>query len=100
LEEGLVEKANALGKHFVDRLKPHQLIKSFRGKGLFIAVELEDKALVKKVMDHCFEKGLLFDLFLFNETGFRIAPPLTISEKEVDKICDIILWAMEESLNS
>ena len=37
------------------------------------------------------EHGIMSDWFLFCDTAFRISPPLTISEEEIDDSCRIIL---------
>jgi len=45
----------------------------------------------KKVIDRCIEKGILTDWFLFAPNCMRMAPPLTITKKEIRKACRIIL---------
>ena len=79
-------------------LLKHSLIKSVRGKGLLFAIEFENEAINQKVIQLCFEKGLLTDWFLFSPFCLRIAPPLTISDDEIRKACNIILEAIEKTL--
>jgi acetylornithine aminotransferase len=68
----------------------HPKIKEIRGKGLMLAIEFEDEALAKKVVEKCLKKGLIPFYFLFTKTAIRITPPLTVSDKEIIEGCKII----------
>lgn len=85
-EEGLVERADKLGASFLERLKsiesPH--IVDVRGKGLFIGVELDTKA--RPYCEALKDEGLLCKET--HENVLRFAPPLVITEEELD-------WAFE-----
>jgi len=85
-EEGLVDRADKLGASFLERLKtiesPH--IVDIRGKGLFIGVELDTKA--RPYCEALKEEGLLCKET--HENVLRFAPPLVISEEDLD-------WAFE-----
>ena len=74
---------------FTEHLK-HPKIKGIRGRGLMLAIEFEDEFLAKKVVEKCLEQGLILFYFLFTKTTIRITPPLTISENEIIKGCEII----------
>ncbi len=69
----------------------HPSIKSFRGKGLLIALQIKDEQTNLEVIDKCIEKGVIIDWFLFAPDCMRIAPPLIISEEEIKAACEIIL---------
>lgn len=73
----------------------HPKIKSIRGKGLMLAVEFEDEILAKKLVEESIKKGLILFYFLFTKTAIRITPPLTISENEIIKGCNIIKQIVE-----
>ncbi len=73
----------------------HPAIKSVRGKGLFLALEFDNEVINQKIIQRCFEKGLLTDWFLFSPNCLRIAPPLTISENEIKIACKIITDSIE-----
>lgn len=90
LEEKLIEQVENKEKLFRSLLK-HPRIKSINGKGLLLAIEFESYELNKKIIDKCIEKGVITDWFLFNSHSMRIAPPLTITEEEITKACQIIL---------
>jgi acetylornithine/N-succinyldiaminopimelate aminotransferase len=72
----------------------HNKIKSINSFGLWMAVEFESFEVCKKVIDHCIENGVLTDWFLFASNCLRISPPLTISEEEIRRSCQVILSAL------
>jgi 4-aminobutyrate aminotransferase-like enzyme len=59
-----------------------------------IALQLDNYAHVKRVIDRCIEQGIIIDWFLFNDSSIRIAPPLTISEDEIRFACKVIISAL------
>lgn len=73
----------------------HPKIKAIRSIGLLIALEFENEKLCKNVIQECIKKGALTDWFLFASHCMRIAPPLTISNKEIKKSCSIIHHAID-----
>ena len=95
LKNNLIESVKEKEQMFV-RLLRHQLIKNFRTRGLLMAIEFEDESTCKRVVDACIQKGLLTDWFLFAPNCMRLAPPLTITEKEIRKVCVIIKDAIGE----
>lgn len=78
---------------FRERLK-HPSIKQVRGMGLMLALEFESFEKNKEVIDRCLEMGVLTDWFLFAEHSLRIAPPLTITEEQINEACGVILKAL------
>lgn len=83
-EDGLMQHALNMEKIYRQGLK-HPLIRSVRGRGLFLAVVLKEGVDVKHFISQAFENQLVIDQFLFSDNSFRIAPPLIISRKEVDE---------------
>jgi len=79
---------------FVEMLQ-HPLIKKVRANGLLIAVEFESFDINKRVIDGCLQQGILTDWFLFAPECMRIAPPLTISAKEIKKAVRTILQVLD-----
>lgn len=92
LEENLIATVHAKGQLFVQQLQ-HPSIKAVRCLGLMLAVEFEDFAFNKKVIDYCIAHGVMTDWFLFAPECLRIVPPLIISEDEIVNACNIILEA-------
>lgn len=74
----------------------HPKIKSFRGRGLMIGLELESEVLVQKVAAKAMEKGLILFWLLYETHILRITPPLTISLEEIREGCEILLNCLEE----
>ena len=95
LKKNVIDTVKAKEDMFRDLLK-HDQIRNFRSNGLLIALELENTEIAKKVVEKCVEYGVLTDWFLFAPHCMRIAPPLTISEKEIISACQIILKAINE----
>ncbi len=93
IEEDLSANAARMGGLF-KRSLVHPAIKEVRGVGLMLAVELGDAGKVQRMVMGCLENGVLGFWFLSCPTAFRIAPPLTITEAEVQHACTIILSQM------
>ncbi len=90
LEEGWIEQVGTKEQLF-KRLLQDPAIRAVRSAGLWMALEFDSFETNKKIIDACLEKGLLTDWFLFAANCLRIAPPLIISEKEIELACNIIL---------
>jgi acetylornithine/N-succinyldiaminopimelate aminotransferase len=72
----------------------HEKIISVRSFGLWMAVEFVSFEICKKIIDHCIEKGVFTDWFLFAPNCLRISPPLVISEHQIREACSILLEAI------
>ncbi len=81
-EENLVARSLEMGQYFMGKLKEieNPMIKDIRGRGLFIGVELHEKA--RPYCEQLKEKGLLCKET--HETTIRFAPPLNISKEDLD----------------
>jgi len=90
LEEDWISQV-AYKEQLFRRLLVHPSIRAVRSSGLLIAVEFDSFEQNKRIIDACIDKGLLTDWFLFAPACMRIAPPLVISEEEIEKACSIIL---------
>jgi len=69
----------------------HPKIKEIRGKGLMLALIMESPEIAQQVVKQSLSKGVLLFFLLFEPNAIRISPPLTISERQIKKGCDIIL---------
>lgn len=76
------------------KLLVHPSIKQIRGKGLMFALELDNFDLNKKIIDRCIKNGVITDWFLHCSNSMRIAPPLIITQTEIEKACEVILEAI------
>jgi len=102
--DNLVERADRLGRKLAQRLagmrERYEQVGDIRGRGLLQGVELvSDKAskapaeaLGAMVTAACLERGLHMNIVQLPGMGgiFRIAPPLTIAEPELDAGLDIL----------
>ncbi len=77
------------------KLLQHPKIKSINGKGLMLAVIVEDIDLANHIILYAHQRGFIFFWLLFELRAVRISPPLTISKEEIEKGCAIILEAIE-----
>ena len=94
-DEGLAENANRLGKVFRKRMEEMiaktDLAVLVRGKGLLNAVVINDSEDSHTAWDICIQlrdNGLLAKPTHGNI--IRFAPPLVITEKQINECCDII----------
>jgi acetylornithine/succinyldiaminopimelate/putrescine aminotransferase len=94
LEHRLWEAVSTKEARFRAALK-HPAILEFRSKGLMIAIRFDGFDQNKAIIDHCLENGVLTDWFLWCDDSLRIAPPLTITNEEIDWACARILEAVE-----
>jgi acetylornithine/N-succinyldiaminopimelate aminotransferase len=94
VESDLIEQVKAKEALFLQRLV-HPKIRAVRSAGLWMAVELRDFDEIQYVIKTCLAAGLITDWFLFNNRSLRIAPPLTISESEINWACNVILTALD-----
>ena len=91
-DEKLDENAEKLGSRFRSELRklPHSWIKDVRGKGLLNAVEVHADSGVD-AWDLCLklrDNGLLAKPT--HETTIRFAPPLVITETQLDQVLEIL----------
>ncbi|WP_303312506.1 aspartate aminotransferase family protein [Hymenobacter sp. BT730] len=83
------------------RLLRHPAIREVRGCGLLMAVEFESFAVLKPIIDRALEhEGVLTDWFLFCDNSLRLAPPLTISNVEIEEACAALLRAVEHVIGA
>ncbi len=88
---GITEKEAIIRKHLV-----HPLIKEIRGKGLMLAAITPSSEITNHVILKCQDAGLILFWLLFEPRAIRITPPLTITNEDIIKGCNII----KEVLNS
>ncbi|MDO9257333.1 MAG: aspartate aminotransferase family protein [Bacteroidales bacterium] len=96
INEKLVENIESKRKLIIQLLSKSKAISQIRSAGLMIALQLDNYAHVKRVIDRCIENGVILDWFLFNDSSIRIAPPLTISNEQIHEACRVILEALTE----
>lgn len=110
----LVARADRLGKRLHEKLlglqARHQVIGDVRGRGLLQGIELVTDRATKQPADRlgqavtaaCLEHSLHMNIVQLPGMGgvFRIAPPLTVSESELDAGLDILDTALTETAHT
>lgn len=72
-------------------------IKEVRGRGAMLGMELADVDLTRKVVDDCFEKGIILGWTLHSNTLVRLAPPLIMEPSLLVETLQAINKAVEEN---
>lgn len=75
----------------------HPKIKTVHGRGLMLAPELKSEEYALKVAAKCMEKGLIVFWLMYSIQNLRITPPITISNEEIRKGCQIILEVLDSN---
>ncbi len=105
-EEGLLERAQKMGKHALARLQAlgerHAAVADVRGLGLLLGVELIDPGtgaravrLAEEVLYCALSLGLSFKLSMGNV--ITLSPPLTVTQAQLDEALDILERALDEA---
>lgn len=107
-EEGLLKRASDLGKKALDefsRMKEEfEFIGDVRGIALLIGIDIVkdretkefDRNTALKICWRAWEKGLILVTFGKGGNVLRIAPPLVISEADLDRAIEIIRSSMRD----
>ncbi len=74
----------------------HHLIKEIRGRGLMLALILEDEKVANFLVLEALKRQLILFWLLYEKRAVRLTPPLTISKKEVEKGCQLILEILDD----
>lgn len=85
MKGNLIDDAERKGRKFVDALEGHREIIAIRQKGLMLGLDLKSAGQAARLVSLFVEHGLITDRFLFRPNAFRIAPPLTITDQEIDQ---------------
>jgi 2,2-dialkylglycine decarboxylase (pyruvate) len=110
--EGLVARANIMGERLrrglLDLMERFECIGDIRGRGLLLGLEIVKDRRTKepadglgaKITRECMKLGLSMNIVQLPGMGgvFRIAPPLTVSEQEIDLGVELLGQAIERSL--
>ena len=92
-QEGLVDRARSLGERLMGELRGlsgELPIKDVRGRGLFVGIELDDAypSSAMELVREALQQGVL--LGAAGDRILRVAPPLIVSEAELDRGVEMI----------
>lgn len=104
LAQAAASKGEYLWKQLLELQQRHQAIGDIRGRGLLLGVEVvTDRStrqpgyeLIKRLSERCFQLGLNINRVGGNHSVWRLAPPLTITEAEIDQAITILDQALGE----
>ena len=77
----------------------HPLITEIRGKGLMLALILQNAEIANELVLQAAKNRLILFWLLFEPKAVRITPPLTISEDEIRQGCEQIISILEGCAN-
>jgi acetylornithine/succinyldiaminopimelate/putrescine aminotransferase len=69
----------------------HEDIEEIRGRGLMLALIMKNQEIANHLVLTGMKKGILLFWLLYEPRAVRITPPLTISNKEIRKGCEVII---------
>jgi putrescine aminotransferase len=102
-EEGLVERAAALGDYFLGRLREvraefPETIAEVRGKGLLIGLEFFEEDIAGLTIAGMARRHLIVAYYLSNPRVFRFEPPLIVTREQIDRAVGCFREALGEAL--
>ncbi|MEM6685855.1 MAG: aspartate aminotransferase family protein [Bacteroidota bacterium] len=77
-------------------LLQHKYIEEIRGKGLMLSLIVKSSDIANRIVLESLEEGLILFWLLFEPKAVRMTPPLTISEAEIRKGCEIIMKVLRK----
>jgi len=96
-EEKILANVRRVGQYFYKRLlalqKKHPLIRAVRGKGLMLAIDLDQPS--RPFVEQALARGFIINST--HDTVLRFLPPLNIEKKHVDLACGILDSLFTES---
>jgi 2,2-dialkylglycine decarboxylase (pyruvate) len=111
LRDRLADRARTAGERlkagFESLMQRYEAIGDVRGRGLLMGVELvkdrrtkePNPELAARIMSRCLELGLSTSVVRGGWGIFRIAPPITITDEEIDLGLSIFAQAFQECLS-
>jgi len=71
-------------------------IEEVRGRGAMLGLQLRDAELTQKVVEYCFDRGIILGWTLHSNSLVRIAPPMIIEEQMLRDCFGVITEAIKE----
>ena len=116
-EEGLMQRSEVLGLYLRDRLREalegYEMVKEVRGLGLFCGIEFTKPKQLRRraafaafraihsgmfgqmVVMNLFQRGILAQICGNNFMVLKVAPPLTVTEAEIDELVEQVRQVMD-----
>jgi len=74
----------------------HHLIQEIRGKGLMLALIMKTEAVANQLVLKAKDHNLILFWLLYEKKAVRVTPPLTITDDEIEKGCQIIINILDD----
>lgn len=91
ITESTLMKETLVKEKHIRTLLRHSYIKEIRGKGLMLALVMENKEITDYLILTAAKKQLILFWLLVEKRAVRITPPLTISLEEIEQGCHTIM---------
>jgi len=101
LAEGLIARAAATGERLRAGLREMGKrlggVTDVRGRGLLVGLELVDGAMTERFAARCLDRGLIVGWTLHTNRVIRLAPPLILSDAELEQGLSMMAEALAEA---
>lgn len=101
-QDGLIENSRHVGKEFLERLQTikHEVIANIRGRGLFIALELEfngfaSEKSAERIVEYARNNGMLMGRTGRNRNILKLRPPMPFSTQNAEQATTILNAAFD-----
>jgi ornithine--oxo-acid transaminase len=98
-DPALCERVHALGERAMKKLRKalagNTVVRDVRGQGLFIGVEVDAKVGARAIVERLKERGVLTKDT--HDVVIRLAPPLTISARDLNRALDTLVAVLAEA---
>lgn len=98
LKNGMLEEVQSKGEYLMSKLskfKKYNFVADIRGVGLFAGIELTPALKAARIIGQMESLGFLLDQS--NHNTLRITPPFTITESEIDAMCEALSEIFDET---
>lgn len=95
LDQNLISRAGDIEREVRSALEVAP-VKEVRGIGAMLGIQLFSFDQTREVVERCFNRGILLGWTLHSNTLIRIAPPLIISEAELNETLQVIREVITE----
>ena len=101
-QDGLIENSRHVGKEFLEQLQSikHEVIANIRGRGLFIALELEfngfaSEKSAERIVEYARNNGMLMGRTGRNRNILKLRPPMPFSTQNAEQATTILNAAFD-----
>ena len=99
LDDDLVKRSAIIGKRLLSSLQAElpesRFVKDIRGLGCLLAIEFHTEEVTQKFVTKCMKENLIIGWTLHRTTIVRAAPPLCMSDSEIEEAVEIIVQAVQ-----